>query len=313
MKLLYPLGSDIKFITQHYGENPEIYSKYSIGGVKLKGHEGVDYRAENGTQVVACDGGFCQEALDQGKTGYGQYIKLVHEWGESIYAHLQEFKIKQSNQVKKGQVIALSDNTGNSTGPHLHFGIRINPYNRGDGWGGYSDPEPYLEGEVSQELDMPVWAKNLKPFFIEIQLKDDQIEPAVRDAWEDHKILGGFISKWIQKLNLAENSDLGAIEKNFEDLLLLEDDHTDLKTACEQLIGNIFEDEKALREALRAFKIDMDGVVRVNKTLVDENALLKEKKVLDRYKWHELIGEGLKRFIGLTISTLRGVLPKKGR
>ena len=149
MKLLYPLGSDIKFITQHYGENPEIYSKYSIGGVKLKGHEGVDYRAENGTQVVACDGGFCQEALDQGKTGYGQYIKLVHEWGESIYAHLQEFKIKQSNQVKKGQVIALSDNTGNSTGPHLHFGIRINPYNRGDGWGGYSDPEPYLEGRLT--------------------------------------------------------------------------------------------------------------------------------------------------------------------
>ena len=97
MKLLYPLKRE-PFITQKYGANPEEYKKYKIGGVALKAHEGTDLRAPNGTEVVACDDGFCQEAIDQGKIGYGKYIKLVHSWGESVYAHLQEFKIKQGNQ-----------------------------------------------------------------------------------------------------------------------------------------------------------------------------------------------------------------------
>jgi hypothetical protein len=310
MKLLFPLKRE-KYITQVFGANADYYSQFTIGGAKLKGHEGVDYRAENGTQVVACDEGFCQEVLDQGKTGYGRYIKIIHGWGESVYAHLQEFKVKQGDTVKKGQVIALSDNTGNSTGPHLHFGIRINPYNRGDGWGGYSDPEPYLEGEVSQELDMPVWAKNLKPFFIEIQLKDDQIESFVREATEKKKILDGFISKWVQKLNLPEGSDLGSIEKIFEELLELEDEHLDLKTTCEQILGHTYETPKALREALRVYQSDINEVIRVNKELIGENATLRQKKVLDRYTSGELVIEVLKRAVERTTSMLKGGSERK--
>src|SRR3990167_8641995 len=143
MKILYPL-KHTPYITQKFGANPTFYSQYSIGGVKLKGHEGLDLRAPIGTIVVACDDGKVTEITNQGTKGYGKYVKIVHPWGESVYAHLQEFKVVQGAQVVKGQEVALADNTGNSTASHLHFGIRINPYNRADGWGGYSDPEPHL-------------------------------------------------------------------------------------------------------------------------------------------------------------------------
>ena len=79
--------------------------------------------------------------------GFGNYVKLQHDWGESLYAHLESKKVKEADTVKSGDVIGISDNTGASTGPHLHFGIRINPYSRKDGWGGFSDPEPYLTGK----------------------------------------------------------------------------------------------------------------------------------------------------------------------
>jgi len=293
MKILFPLKRE-KYITQPFGSRPEYYSQYTIGGVKLKGHNGTDYRASNSTEVVACDDGFCQEVLDQGKIGYGKYIKIIHSWGESVYAHLQEFKVKQSAEVKKGQTIALSDNTGNSTGSHLHFAIRINPYNRGDGWGGYSDPEPYLEGEVSTELDMPKWAKNLQPFFIENNLKDDQIEPSVREAFGDRKILAGFIEKWAEKFQT--DKDLGKIEGEIQKLLELEDIHTELVSTAEQVVGH-FETEKALRDALRAVKGDLEEVSKVNKALVEENELLKKKKVLDRFEIWELILGVVKKLI----------------
>lgn len=179
IRLIFPLRR-APFVTQEFGANPQIYSQYKIDGVPLKGHEGIDFRAEMGTEVVASDSGFAQEVKDQGSTGYGKYIKLIHEWGETVYAHLKSFNIKQGDQVSRGQTIALSDNTGNSTGPHLHYGVRVNPYNRKDGWGGYIDPAPLLfSGESSEGL--PVWLRN---FLSEKQIDIGQAEPTIRD-WCD--------------------------------------------------------------------------------------------------------------------------------
>jgi hypothetical protein len=75
--------------------------------------------------------------------GFGNYI-LLGRWGESIYAHLSAVEVSVGQNVTRGQLIGRSGNTGASTGPHLHFAIRIHPYSRADGWGGFSDPLPYL-------------------------------------------------------------------------------------------------------------------------------------------------------------------------
>ena len=130
-------------IAQLWGENPQIYSRIRYDGVPLIGHNGVDFLTPVGVEMRATDGGTVSQAgFDNG--GFGNYVLIRHPWGESLYAHLSRIDVRVGQRVDRGQRIGLSGNSGNSTGPHLHFAIRINPYNRRDGWGGYSDPLPYL-------------------------------------------------------------------------------------------------------------------------------------------------------------------------
>ncbi len=128
-------------ITQLFGKNPQNYAQFG-----LKGHEGIDYGMPNGTPVLAAYEGIVGEAGNQRQ--YGNYVKVLHAWGETVYAHLEKFSVGEGDRVKAGDIIGHSDNTGNSTGSHLHFGIRINPYSRSDGWAGFSDPLPYLNGQL---------------------------------------------------------------------------------------------------------------------------------------------------------------------
>ena len=134
-------------ISQLWGENAAYYARYSYDGVPLLGHNGIDFLTPEGTPVLATDGAVVQQVgFEQG--GFGNYVLLRHPWGESIYAHLSSVDVSQGQQLAAGQVIGRSGNTGGSTGPHLHFAIRIDPYSRTDGWGGYSDPLPYLAPEA---------------------------------------------------------------------------------------------------------------------------------------------------------------------
>lgn len=135
-------------ITQLWAENPAFYARYSYDGVALLGHNGIDFGTPPGTPVLATEAGVvATTGFEVG--GFGNFILIDHAWGQSVYGHLERIDVQQGQQVGRGAVIGRSGNTGNSTGPHLHFAIRIQPYARSDGWGGYSDPLPYLEpGDV---------------------------------------------------------------------------------------------------------------------------------------------------------------------
>jgi len=89
-------------------------------------HTGVDYAATIGTPVFAAEGGTVEQVLNTGRVGYGKQI-LIHDSDGTyeLYGHLSTAgSLKAGDVVETGTQIALSGNTGNSTGPHLHFEVR---------------------------------------------------------------------------------------------------------------------------------------------------------------------------------------------
>jgi|GEM_PF-569726 len=88
-------------------------------------HEGIDIANLRGTPVYAADAGTVIHAAR--KSGYGNFIIVYHGDGkETCYGHLNGYAVGAGDTVEKGQLIGYMGNTGRSTGPHLHFEIRIN-------------------------------------------------------------------------------------------------------------------------------------------------------------------------------------------
>lgn len=94
-------------------------------------HSGQDFAVPIGTKVEAAHGGVVVKAGPNGGgdgPAYGNAIVIKHDNGMySQYAHLSRIDVHIGQSVEKGQKIALSGNTGNSSGPHLHFEIRTTP------------------------------------------------------------------------------------------------------------------------------------------------------------------------------------------
>ena len=99
-------------------------------------HSGVDLAVAEGTPVYAADNGKVIVAEDSGN-GYGNYIIIDHQNGfKTLYGHNSELLVSVGDIVAKGDKIAFSGNTGNSTGPHLHFEVHVNDEK--------VDPQQYL-------------------------------------------------------------------------------------------------------------------------------------------------------------------------
>ncbi|HYC81546.1 MAG TPA: peptidoglycan DD-metalloendopeptidase family protein [Solirubrobacterales bacterium] len=107
-------------------------------GAGYEYHPGIDISVAEGTSIHAALSGtvvFTQSEAESG--GYGNYTCIDHGGGLSTcYAHQSEFLVSPGQHVSQGQVIGLSGNTGYSTGPHLHFEVRI--------FGEVTDPLGYL-------------------------------------------------------------------------------------------------------------------------------------------------------------------------
>jgi hypothetical protein len=125
-------------------------------------HDGVDIAMAIGTPLKAVmDGVVSYAGSGSGGRSRGLYITIEHENGyRTLYAHLSKFFVKKGDAVTKGQLVALSGNSGFSTGPHLHFslyknGSHINPgqFVNGDLYGGagVSVPQGGYSGSAGEQ------------------------------------------------------------------------------------------------------------------------------------------------------------------
>jgi len=121
MNFQYPIPSN-SIVTQTFAEH--VHSAHVHGWQNYNG--GIDWAVASGTPIKTAQGGKVTLAR-RDATGYGTHVRIQHDDGYlTIYGHMMEFAVKVGDKVKAGDVIGRSDNTGNSTGPHLHFELRKN-------------------------------------------------------------------------------------------------------------------------------------------------------------------------------------------
>ncbi len=104
----------LRKVTSSYGVRLDPFTK------KLAFHGGLDFRADEGSNVFAALSGTVEYAGRKGL--YGNVVIIKHDKGyKTLYAHLQKPLVKKGDQVSRKDVIGLAGSTGRSTGPHLHF------------------------------------------------------------------------------------------------------------------------------------------------------------------------------------------------
>lgn len=104
-------------VTSEFGE------RESTSKIVSTDHKGIDIATRQGTEIKASISGEVIESSQNSE--YGKFVKILHGDVMTVYAHCKKLKTKKGDNVQKGDVIATVGSTGNSTGPHLHFEIRL--------------------------------------------------------------------------------------------------------------------------------------------------------------------------------------------
>ena len=131
MKFLYPVPPN-SIVTQTF--QGHVNRARAHGWRYYNG--GIDWAVVTGTKLKAAQAGKVI-GVRRDATGYGSHVRIQHADGfMTIYGHMLDFDVAVGDKVKAGDVIGRSDNTGNSTGPHLHFELRHH--------GTPIDPQPLL-------------------------------------------------------------------------------------------------------------------------------------------------------------------------
>jgi murein DD-endopeptidase MepM/ murein hydrolase activator NlpD len=135
---IWPLKDVRGYVTSYFGPTTHPFTKHWYL------HKGIDIAYSRGTKVVStADGKVIEKAFDS--SGYGNYIVIKHKYGfYTRYAHMDKVYVKEGQNVQQGEVIGTLGNTGLSTGPHLHYEVRIGSQ--------VVDPQRYLDFNSSKNF-----------------------------------------------------------------------------------------------------------------------------------------------------------------
>ena len=140
------MNKDLKRVASGYGMR--IDPVYHV----RRFHQGMDFTAPTGTEIFAT--GNAKVEFAGWKQGYGNTVILDHGYGyKTLYAHCYKILVRRGQKVRRSDVIALVGNTGKSTGPHLHYEVRLN--------GRAVDPRNYYFNDLSpEEYDQMIQLSN---------------------------------------------------------------------------------------------------------------------------------------------------------
>ena len=114
------INKQLTLLTTSYGMRINPFQKV------LRSHQGVDYAIPEGSRVFATADGTVKEVSLRNSTS-GQTVVIDHGGGyETLYSHLGKINVRRGQQVRRGDIIALSGNSGLSLAPHLHYEVRCN-------------------------------------------------------------------------------------------------------------------------------------------------------------------------------------------
>ena len=107
------------WVTSYYG------MRMSPTSGRVKMHEGIDIGAPLGSSILAPADGVV--TYSGSKPGFGYFVQIDHGYGiETIFGHNRKNTVKKGQEIKRGNIIAKVGNTGSSTGPHVHYEVRVN-------------------------------------------------------------------------------------------------------------------------------------------------------------------------------------------
>ncbi len=196
-----------------------MYAKFGY-----KGHNGLDYACPTGTQILAPISGKVIEAAND-TNGYGLYIKIENDKEGVVLGHNKSLSVKVGDIVTEGQKIAISNNTGNSTGPHCHFGYYPLPRDRANGYGGFVDQSKLLVAQPlpSTEPTMTTEETNILNFLKEKKATEGMVReafgaladiPNMKEKITDLEKNQESLTESVEKLKLS----IGEKDKTIEDV-----------------------------------------------------------------------------------------------
>lgn len=269
-------------ITQFFGQNLADYSQFG-----MIGHNGVDFIpwAGESWDIQSVSDGFVIE-IGFDEKGFGNFIKIKSENRIWLFAHLSEICVGRNQSVKIGQKIGIMGNTGNSTGSHLHLGLKIvdnlgNVLDNQNGYFGAVDPLPFLidNSPVIGKSDIPknlTNSKNPNEPTSETWQKLETICSLehfrfVKDAVQNSDwnwFLSSYADRYLEKKNLEIknkeiNEQLTKVQNEKTAELEKAENEFDFSTAFKNTSQNLesLKSEQILKiEPKESFKIDKDTI-----------------------------------------------------